>query len=299
MSPNQDSSKNRELSIEFNMRMFALGSSMFMLSQVIGIVIGFLNLKLPEFTETAGVSSSVGSFLIAFIIATTVIILLVKFVKGNMLFKVMLGALIFLGSEMVFGTFFTGWVSITLALILVALRFVHPTVLMQNIVMTLSIAGIGATLGLLLPVGAVILIMMALSIYDYIAVYKTKHMVRLFQNLLMRHVPLSIVIPDSVRGMNSKVETATPGVDSKGGRKFMMLGTGDIAFPVIFAVSAVRHSLFTGVSVLFGAFFGIIVVYSMLTRSKGGAIPALPPIALCTITAFLLSLMVEWLAVIL
>jgi len=271
---------------------------MFMFAQVIGIVIGFLNLKLPEFAQTAGVSSSVGSFLIAFIIATVILILLIKFVKGSRLFKLMLAVLIFLGSEMVFGTFFASWIAILLALILVILRFVHPTVLVQNVVMTVSIAGIGATLGLLLPVGAVILIMIALSIYDYIAVYKTKHMVKLFQNLLMRHVPLSIVIPDSVRGMSSKVEKAIPGSDSKGARKFMMLGTGDIAFPVIFAVSAVRHSLFTGVSVIFGAFFGIVVVYTMLMKRKGGAIPALPPIALCTITTFLLSLMVEWLAVI-
>jgi presenilin-like A22 family membrane protease len=163
--------------------------------------------------------------------------------------------------------------------------------------MTLAIAGIGARIGLILPVDAVIIILIVLSIYDYIAVYKTKHMVKMFKNLISRNVPLSLIVPTKLEGMKAKVDDASPGKDKKGKRKFMMLGTGDIAFPVIFAVAAARHSLFSGIAVIFGAFFGIIAVYSILINSKKGAIPALPPIAACTIIAFILSIMVEFLAV--
>jgi presenilin-like A22 family membrane protease len=278
--------------------MFAIGSGLFMIAQVIGILTGFLNLKLPEFSETLAVTSSVSGFIIAFVIATVALILLLKFVKGNLIFKIMLALLIFLGSEMVLSTFLPGWLGISLALVIVVLRFVYPNIFVQNFSMTLAIAGIGASIGLMVPVGAVILILIILSIYDYIAVYKTGHMVKLFKGLIDRAVPLSLIIPDKMKGFKENVNNAVPGKDNKGERKFMMLGTGDIAFPIIFAVSAVRHSVFSGVAVLFGAFFGITLIYSILLNSKKGAIPALPPIAACTITAFILSLIVEWLVVI-
>tara|TARA_Y100000034_G_C6909655_1_gene423629 strand:- start:4305 stop:5204 length:900 start_codon:yes stop_codon:yes gene_type:complete len=298
MSPNQDSSKNLKMPIEFNVRMFAIGSGLFMLAQIIGMLTGFLNLKLPEFAETLAVGPSIGGFVIAFMIATAVLIVLLKFLKGNFFFKLMLGALIFIGSVEVLSTFMFDWLSIVLALALVVLRFWKPTVFTQNFTMTLAIAGIGASIGLMVPVVAVIAILLILSVYDYIAVYKTGHMVKLFKSLLSKNVPLSLVVPDKMQGFNEHVDTASPGKDKSGARRFMMLGTGDIAFPIIFAVSALRHSLFSGLAVLFGAFFGIIAVYSILMNSKKGAIPALPPIALCTITAFLLSIIVELLVVI-
>jgi presenilin-like A22 family membrane protease len=281
------------------MRMFAIGAFTFMLAQIIGLLTGFINLSLPAFAETASIQASVGGFLIAFLVATTVLLLLIKFVKGNILFKIMLALLIFMGTDAVFETFMNPYIAMALAVFLVILRFVKPTVFVQNIVMTIAIAGIGATLGLMFPVGAIILILIILSVYDYIAIFKTKHMVKMFQSLVSRNVPLSIVIPGKLEHLGTDVKKAIPGKSSKGDRQFMMLGTGDIAFPVVFAVSAARHSLFSGVAVLFGAFFGLVAVYSILMKKQKGAIPALPPIALCTITTFLLSLIVEWLAVIL
>lgn len=278
------------------MSLFALGAGMFMLAQVIGLVVGYMNLGLPEFAETLPVSSSVSSFLIAFLIATVLMLLMVKFIKGAVLFKIMLGAMSIIGAETVFETFMPLWPAIILAGAVVLLRFLYPKVIVQNIVMTLAIAGIGASIGLILPVGAVILILLVLSVYDYIAVFKTGHMVTLFKSLMLRNVPLSIIIPSKIKGMGKNVNEAMPGKSATGERKFMMLGTGDIAFPVIFAVSAARHSLFSGVAVLFGAFFGIIAVYSMLLDAEKGAVPALPPIAMCTISAFLISLMIELLS---
>jgi presenilin-like A22 family membrane protease len=275
--------------------MFALGSGMFMVAQVIGILVGFLNLKLPEFAVTAPVSESIFGFLIAFLIATTVLIVLIKFVKGSWLFRIMLAALIFLGSEMVFSTFLPAWLGIALALILVGLRFLWPTIVLQNFSMTLAVAGIGASIGLLLPVEAVIVILVLLSVYDYIAVFKTKHMVKLFKNLFSRHVPLSLVVPGNLKDFKANVNDAFIGPGKGKVRKYMMLGTGDIAFPIIFAVSAVRQSLFSGISVLFGSFFGIVAVYFILLKCKKGAIPALPPIAICTIAAYFLSKLIVWL----
>ncbi len=132
MSQSKVSSKSLNPRTEFNLGMFALGSGMFMVAQVIGILVGFLNLKLPEFAVTAPVSESIFGFLIAFLIATTVLIVLIKFVKGSWLFRIMLAALIFLGSEMVFSTFLPAWLGIALALILVGLRFLWPTIVLQN-----------------------------------------------------------------------------------------------------------------------------------------------------------------------
>jgi presenilin-like A22 family membrane protease len=284
MNPNPDTSKQSSGSPYggFRPRMFALESMLFLAVQFIGLWAGWsmLNRGYADYGETG---SSIVMFLLAFLFATVIIIILLKFLKGALFFKALMAFLIFVGAETIFAVPFPDIVATLLAILLVIIHFRIANVLTQNIAMIIAVGGIGASLGMFLPVPAIIVILLVLSLYDYIAVYRTKHMVKMFRGLLDKGVPMSLVVPDKASGMSHNVKLVTPGTG-----KYLMLGTGDIAFPVIFAVSALNYSLLHALGVVVGSFLGLVVVHYIVTMRAKGAVPALPPISILAILGFAL-----------
>ena len=270
--------------MNFRRNLFLTESIIFLMVQALGLYVG-LTLFQRQVIQTSATGSSVISFLISFSIATIVLILLLKFLKGKFMFKFLLAFLIFIGSETVFGTFIPEEAAILIAFELVLLRFLVPNVLTQNLVMIFAIAGIGATLGLMFSLEAVLIILAILSVYDVIAVYRTKHMVSMFSGLIKKGVPFSLVIPDKITDIKESLKDAQPGTG-----RFLLLGTGDVAFPIIFAVSALKYGLFASISVIIGAFVGIFFIHLILLQKKYGAIPALPPIVMFSLLAFIINL---------
>lgn len=271
--------------VDFRPRLFLTETALFFIAQILGLYVGF-NLFNRGYAVSAETSTSVFSFIIAFSVATITLILLLKFFKGKIMFKLLLAFLIFVGSETVFGTFIPEEAAFLIAAELVLIRFLVPNVFTQNFVMIFAIAGIGVSLGLLLSIPAVLIILAILSVYDVIAVYRTKHMVTMFKGLIKRGVPFSLVVPDKASDVTEHIKNAQPGTG-----RFLLLGTGDVAFPIIFAVSALRYGLLSAVSIIIGAFIGLFTIHLLLIRKKHGAIPALPPIVMFSLLGFLISLL--------
>ena len=166
----------------------------------------------------------------------------------------------------------------------------------HNAAIVLAVSGIGATLGLILPVIAIIILLLVLSVYDFIAVFKTKHMVKMFSSLMKKGTPLAVIIPEKFGDVGSSVHTAITTKISRAPdkRKFVMLGTGDLVFPIILAVSvfgefSLLHSLF----VVAGSLIGIVIIHLLLTSKKFKALPALPPIT----AGSLIGLGLAWLLI--
>jgi len=259
--------------------------SLFFLVQALGLYVGY-KLFLTEQIIALGASSSIITFLTSFTISTIALVLVIKYFKPSGLFKLLFAFLIFVGAETVFGVFIpVGYLGVALAAILVALRFYHPTVLTQNLALIIAIAGISANLGLLFPLSAVLVILAILSVYDVIAVYQTKHMLTLFKGLLDSGTPFAIIVPDKNISVHESIANAKPGTG-----KFLMLGTGDLAFPIIFAVSALPMGIAHSLAILAGSLVGMLSVHIILTQKKTGAIPALPPIIFASLIAFIISL---------
>jgi len=273
--------------------MFLIGAFFFLAVQAISLLVG--HSILSQYTISAApVGSSIASFLVAFLFATGVLLVLLKFFKGGMLFKLMISFIVLVGAETVFGVFLPEVVALLIAIEFILIRYLVPNIFVQNTVLVIAIAGIGATLGVMLPTIAVIVILIVLSIYDFIAVYKTKHMVTMFKGMMNRGVSLALVIPDTPPDITAHVSDARPPKPGEK-RSFMMLGTGDVAFPAIFAVSALRTSMMASLAVVVGALVGLLIVHLILMRKKHGAIPALPPIAICSILSFiLLEVITRW-----
>src|SRR5712691_11944684 len=98
--------------------------------------------------------------------------------------------------------------------------------------------GVTAILGISFGILPAILLLVALAIYDAWAVYRTKHMITLADELTSQRLPILLVIPKkagySFREQKSLKEQVASGEE----REAMFVGLGDLIIPGILSVSA-------------------------------------------------------------
>lgn len=280
---------------EFRPQLLAAEFSLFLTVQLLGLWVGWTILQTVPVPKME-TGPAIFWFLIIFAIATGVILLALKFFKARLPFSLLFAFLIFIGAHIVFSTFLPNTIAIALAIGIAGLRFIWPNILTQNIAIIISISGISALLGAQLPVLAVIVLLIVLSVYDVWAVFKTKHMVTMAKGLIQRGMAPMIVMPtswrDFTKGMKEVETEKLRPVKKRPSMKYMMLGTGDLAFPLVFAVSALTYGLLQAYAVIMGALAGIFVIHILMTQRKFPALPALPPIAIGSIIAFGISLLI-------
>jgi presenilin-like A22 family membrane protease len=208
----------------------------------------------------------------AYILVSTAILLLFIKLKFEKMIKLFINVAILFGLTITLSSFI-GDIAILPALILVLLRlWKSENLLLMNLVLILTIPGIGSVLGTQLgPVPSLILLLI-LAIYDVIAVFGTKHMVTLAESAKDK-IPMMIAIPVEDRHLG--------------------LGTGDLAIPLVFSVSLLRdYDLTNSVITTIGGCIGLMALFLYTTRKKDVALPALPPIAAGLLLGFGLSLLI-------
>lgn len=162
----------------------------------------------------------------------------------------------------------------------------QPSVLIHNICMVLGIAGAGGVLGIRLTPEMVIILLLLFSIYDFIAVYKTKHMVKIAEDMIEAKAPTAFVIPQRVSGFKANLAKVKPGGD------FLVLGGGDVVFPTLFCASVVPEGIMPVILVAIFSIIGLLFSFLIFTNQKvRRPMPALPPIALFSIIGYIIAVM--------
>ena len=167
----------------------------------------------------------------------------------------------------------------------------------KNAAAIISSAGVGALfgisfslslnapLGFLATIGFVIL----LSIYDYIAVFKTKHMIEMARELSSRQLSFAVTAKDvPARKPNEQAEAYVERAMQEGER--LDLGTGDLSVPAMISVSAYTlgpNGLVYALAVAAGSTLAIYILLKFVSKQKV-FLPALPPICLGGMVALLL-----------
>jgi presenilin-like A22 family membrane protease len=144
-----------------------------------------------------------------------------------------------------------------------------------------------ALLGISFGILPVFILLIALAIYDYIAVYRTKHMLTLADVVTDMKLPILMVMP--TRGGYDY--TASPTFTAQRNRpaeerEAMFMGLGDVVIPGTLIVSAFvwlpAHAVFPGIGAnllaAVGALVGSLVGYAILMRQvlRGNAQAGLP-----------------------
>jgi presenilin-like A22 family membrane protease len=156
------------------------------------------------------------------------------------------------------------------------------------------IVGVGAIgiFGISLGIFLVIVMLIGLSIYDAISVYKTKHMIDLADAVMDLKLPVMLVVPrirkysliKETKGLKEKLEEGEK-------REAFFLGLGDIVMPGILVVSALNNiadnGFFVALSVMIGTLIGFAVLMTVVIKGKPQA--GLPYLCSGAILGYLVS----------
>lgn len=227
---------------------------------------------------------SVPYFLVVFFLATLALLFALRVTKKSAVFEILFTIAILSGAWFIADIFLPETWALIVGSLVIVLRFVWKSVLSMNVTLAIGIAGISAAIGSGLSPNGVLIILTVLVFYDIVAVYKTRHMVRMFRDLVARGVLFAFALTPLHR-KNLLAKTDAPKNEA------LLLGTGDVALPMMLAVSAARVNMLHGLAVVIGAAAGFALMFTLfLKQDRRRPMPALPPIALGSVVAYLFSL---------
>lgn len=273
--------------------------SIFLLVQLLGLYIGNQYISLIKSGQAQPVfenpEKAENSFLLVFymLIGTGVMILAVKYWK--FLIRIIEVVAVFFASTVTF-TFlipveiFFIPLGVFLAIALTAWKVLRPDFLNQNLSLIFSVTGAGAIIGASLGVLPSLVFILLLSVYDFISVFITKHMVYIAKEITKRPTAFTLAFPYRFK---KPIKFSADKKMIKKKFHIFQLGGGDLAIPLIFSVSI--FSSFSLIQALLSAIFSAAALSLLIyfsAKKPGRVLPALPFISVGSILGLLISLLI-------
>ena len=214
------------------------------------------------------------------LVVTVTILLIAKYWKKQFIQVIILGSISYTSFfvfysllSFVFSDTLALLISVIAAAILVVALIKYPE--WYVIDLTGIVVGVGAIgiFGISLGIFLVIVLLIGLSIYDAISVYKTKHMIDLADVVMELKLPVLLVVPKirkysllkETKGIKEKLEDNEE-------REAFFLGLGDIVMPGILVVAAFQNiadnGLLVALSVMVGTLIGFAVLMTVVIKGK-------------------------------
>tara|TARA_Y100000310_G_scaffold344762_1_gene459317 strand:- start:565 stop:1368 length:804 start_codon:yes stop_codon:yes gene_type:complete len=241
---------------------------LFFSAQIIGLIIVDqyqvddalpLNIERPDIEPE---NSYVQIFLFI-IIATALALVLLKF-KFFKVWKFWFLLSVFLTLAISFNAFIVEWLAIVLAIVLALWKIFKPQVYVHNLTELFIYGALAAVFVPILNIISISVLLILISVYDYIAVRKTKHMVALAKSQEDSKVFAGLMIP-------------------YGKKNVAILGGGDIGFPLIFSAVVMVQLGFNFTnwqSYIIPVCAGLMLLALFLKGEKKKFYPAMPYISL-------------------
>ena len=273
--------------------------------------------------------SSILIYIAYIVFASLAIILISKYYGGRRFFVLLEAFVIFIASlylfliafssiypVIAFSVYGTGVSYASIAAIICAAALVvmkNKWQRLRNLVAIIASAGVGIVLGLSFGFKLAIIFMGVIAIYDFIAVFITKHMITLARaassmNLALlvgvsevKAVPEKDLPKNYTKAYKKEIgKNGAPSFAKAMGKKMVPfaarveLGTGDLAIPLMVAVSAYNYTLNFVLSffIIFGAILGLGITMFILKRYSR-PLPAIPPLFLGVLIGILAFLLVN------
>ena len=165
-------------------------------------------------------------------------------------------------------------------------------------------AGVTALMGISFPIAFTLVLLVLLAIYDFISVYKTKHMIVLADSVVEAKMPILLVFPMK---WSYRYEDQTNIMEPKRKRESLFMGLGDVIIPGILVLSAfsflplsggaaflgkLSPNLFVAVTTLMGMMVGFSILMFFVVKGKAHA--GLPPLNGGAITGFIVGHLIAY-----
>jgi len=256
---------------------------------------------LPYNLERPQVKNQSTSFIyitIAILIGTILVLLLIKFNKP-IIWKFWFFATVWLTLSIAFAAFINKSLAAIIALIVSMLKLYKPNIIIQNLSEIFIYGGLAAIFVPVINLFAAFMLLIVISIYDFIAVYKTKHMIKLAKFQSKSKVFAGLLIPYEKDEILIKSQPASK-PEAKGKKsRVAVLGGGDIGFTLIFA-GVVMKDLMLKEIILIGFLKTLIIpfivslalLFLLVKGEQNKFYPAMPILSLGCFIGYLIVLIV-------
>ena len=219
-------------------------------------------------------------FIIAIMLIFTILILLIaKYWKKQLIQIIILGAIGYTAIYVFYPLFsvitipiLSIFLSIVISIILIVALYKYPEWYVIDICGIIIGAGAIAIFGISLGIILVLILLICLSIYDAISVYKTKHMIDLADTIMDLKLPVLLVVP-KIRNYSLIKETKRlkEKLEKNEERDAFFMGLGDIVMPGILVISVysnIENSLMIAISVIIGTLVGFLLLMTLVIKGK-------------------------------
>jgi presenilin-like A22 family membrane protease len=168
--------------------------------------------------------------------------------------------------------------------------FLVPLVWLHNLALILAVSSLGAVFGRFITPWTAMVIILALAVYDFLAV-RFRYMLWMADRLSQINALPALIIPKDYPGWNFNLKKREKIVEvNPAEREYSILGGGDIAFPCLLTASVYyAHGLTPAAIVAALGLLGLVGVYAIQAIFlKGKPMPALPPIAAFALVGLLI-----------
>lgn len=276
--------------------LYALSRTMSVTQEPDGTVsVGYSDTAVGERPDIEGAASLL--YILAGILIGTALIMLfvrlgqVRLWKAMYFLALWLASTITIGvftANMTFGILSGALLAAVAALIISLLEVFRTNVLIHNATEVLIYPGIAILFAPLFSIEWAAVLLIAISLYDMYAVWKSGHMVKLARFQTSSKAFAGFVIPYSIgkgKGLWALRGKMPKAVGAKGGGvRTAILGGGDIAFPLVFAGVVMEWLLSSGVpmfsaflqSAVVSAFAALFLLALFMRAQKDKFYPAMP-----------------------
>ena len=169
------------------------------------------------------------------------------------------------------------------------LWFFRPKVWLHDLLLILTLAGMGTVFGFMLAPWTALIFMVVISIYDILAV-RFGYMMWMAKKLSQLETLPAFILPQYRTGWNLDLKETRLTEDESSERWFSILGGGDIGFPLLLTVSV--FFTYGVMSLLILAAFSLLglatAYWIQAVFLKGKPMAALPPITFACLVGFLI-----------
>lgn len=252
----------------------------------------------PEFKDEEK-SFSFVPIIVAILVGTAFLFVLIRF-KMHKVWKLWFFIALATTISISLGVYFAKWVAVLFGISFAAVRLLKKSLFFHNFTEIFVYTGLTIILLPFLNLFSGFFLLILISVYDMIAVWKSKHMIKLakfqlqsemFAGLSMDYLPKKI---DISSGAKKSKRVAGKGKSNA------ILGGGDIAFPLIFSSAVMEHLIIVDgimktqaflLSLLIGIGAAIALGLLLFFSKKGKFYPAMPFISMGCIAGFLIVLL--------
>ncbi len=234
----------------------------------------------PSQNTTAGIGYVI-YFIVAVIVVSAIIIFVSRKKKTGFLrifFVLSMTLVIFVVASLLYALLpiseFTYYIlTFGTSMLFLYLLLFRQSWIILNIAGVLTSAGLASIWGVDLGVYSAVILLVVFAIYDYIAVYKTKHMLDIARASTSSSMPMFFVVPEK-RGFDMKdVDIDRPSDGEEGERRgAIMLGFGDIAIPNVMVISSFLYggTLVFFILPLIGGIVALFALFSFIRKPAPG-----------------------------